>query len=234
LGQEISDRELSDKIKNSLTPILQTRGFKLVQRTNPWAWMYWRDECVWLVEVRTVDRHGFYADYCQKNGFHRQSLLIRCGAFYEFMPTLRAIELYSWPDLGREPVKRLKDGRPRPALRDFQASVDLDCPSAPRQSSAIWRVEQNAGNLKTVLAEMNNAILTEGLAWLEKMRDFKSALQELDAQIERLREIDACTRHAIFAAYCMADKAGDEDKQEKYNALLDEEWDSTSPSGFFD
>jgi len=55
------------------------------------------------------------------------------------------------------------------------------------------------------------------------MRDFKHALQELDAQIERLRKIDACPRHEILAAYYMADKVGDEDKKEKYSALLDEE-----------
>jgi hypothetical protein len=236
LGQEIGDRALSNEIKDSLTPVLKERGFKPVNRTNPWSWYAWRDECVWLVEVRTVDKHWFYGDYCQQRGFPRQSLVVRCGAFYEFMPTRRAIELYSWPDLDREPVKRLKGGQPRPVLRDFQASVDLDCPSAPSQSSAIWRVEQNGSNLGSVLAEIKGTILAEGLAWLEKMRDLKSALQELDAQLERLRKIDAGGRHEIFVAYCMADKVGDEDMKEKYSALLDQEWDQeqSSLSGFFD
>jgi hypothetical protein len=217
----ISDRELSDKVKASLTPVLKERGFRLVYRANPWAWYHWRDECVWLVDVRTVDRHGFYAGYCRENGFPSRSLLVRCGVFYEFMPTRRAFMHYAWPALDQEPVKRLKDGRPHPVLRDFQVSVDLDCPSAPSQSRAIWRVEQNGGRLTGVLADVKNAILTEGLAWLGKMGDWLAALQELDERIERASQAKTDCRDEYYAAFYLADKVGDQDKKEKYGALLD-------------
>jgi len=66
LALGISDRELSDKVKASLTLLLKPHGFRLVYRANPWAWYHWRDECVQLIDVRTVDRHGFYAGYCAK------------------------------------------------------------------------------------------------------------------------------------------------------------------------
>jgi len=37
LALGISDRELSDKVKASLTPVLKERGFRLIYRANPWA-----------------------------------------------------------------------------------------------------------------------------------------------------------------------------------------------------
>jgi len=128
---------------------------------------------------------------------------------------------YAWPALDQEPVKRLKDGRPHPVLRDFQVSVDLDCPSAPCQSRAIWRVEQNGGRLTGVLADVKNAILTEGLAWLGKMGDWLAALQELDERIERASQAKTDCRDEYYAAFYLADKVGDQDKKEKYGALLD-------------
>jgi hypothetical protein len=223
LALGISDRELSDKVKASLTPVLKERGFRLVYRANPWAWYHWRDECVQLIEVRTVDRHGFYAGYCRENGFPRRSLLFRCGVFYEFMPTRRAFKHYAWPALDQEPVKRLEDGRPHPVLRDFQASVDLACPSAPSQSSAIWRVEQNGGNLTRVLADATNAILTEGLAWLEKMSDLPGALQELDQQVDRDRAAGRLERDRLLTANYLAIKLGDQNKVTEYDTYIRQE-----------
>jgi hypothetical protein len=222
LGQEISDRELSNKIKDSLTPALKERGFKPVHRTNPWSWYAWRGECVWLVEVRTVDKHRFYAGYCQQHGFPRQSCLVRSGVFYEFMPTLRAIER-ARPDLDQKLIKRLKDGRPRPALRDFQVETYLPCPSSPSATRAIWRVEQDGSNLVKVLAQMKGMILADGLAWLEKMSDLSSALQELDQQVDRDRAAGRLERDRLLTANYLAIKLGDQNKVTEYDTLIRQE-----------
>ncbi|MGD6817690.1 hypothetical protein [Metabacillus sp. 84] len=203
-------KELNKELRDTLYPVLKECGFTKI--TSRGSWKY-NDNCIWIMDYEPVGKR-----FSEGSGWPSMSLFIKCAIYFTFIPELNT----------KDVIKQSSDGQLTPRYYQSHLQETLMCNSnqneytntleipADRGRNDIWWIEEDGSNLNHVINNLAEVISVDGMEWLRKHSDVKSALENIETKKN-------LSLYELHDAMHISKWLNIKDKTEKYEQLFDKE-----------
>jgi hypothetical protein len=204
----IDSPEINKVIRKLLSPTLKENGFSKVNTRNNWGW---HGDCIWVLNLTAVGK--YFSDVTR---WPSMSIHVNIGIYYDFVPPRED-----------DKIKLGSKGEILPKYYDCHLQKELYCnldqskytkrlPNpAERERNDIWWIQPDGSNINKVLEDIRESFLNDGLTWLRKYTDVRTAFSEIE------KEHDSYLK--FYKIRYFAEHLNDNEKLEEYNKLFEQE-----------
>ena len=203
----IGSPEINKLIRKILSPTLKENGFDRVNTRHNWGW---KDHCIWVLDITAVGKY-----FSDVTGWSPMSVYVELGIYYDFVPPKYGeIKIGTKGELLPKPHQCQLQNQLYCSLEQSNYTKLFDNP-AERDRNDIWWIQPDGSNIEEVINNIKQDFLINGLGWLIKNTDLKTAFYEIEKESNSFNK--------FYNARYFAEHLNDNAKFNEYNLLLEQE-----------